>query len=124
MRRLSRFALAAFFVVAGTFHFVRPTLYLEIMPPFLPWPSALVAISGAAEILGGLGVLFTSSRKAAGWGLIVLLIAVFPANLQSVANGMVIDRWSVPPWILWARLPLQLLFVAWVYESCLRNRKA
>lgn len=119
MRRLSRFALAAFFVVAGTFHFIRPTLYLAIMPPFLPGPSALVAISGAAEIMGGLGVIFTFSRKAAGWGLIALLIAVFPANLQAVANGMVINSWSVPPWILWARLPFQLLFIFWVYRTCL-----
>ncbi|MBA3831592.1 MAG: hypothetical protein H0X34_06810 [Chthoniobacterales bacterium] len=102
----------------GTLHLLRPALYLAIMPPVLPWTSALVAISGAAEILGGLGVLFAFSRKAAGWGLIVLLIAVFPANLQAVANGMVINGWAVPAWILWARLPFQLLFIFWVYLTC------
>lgn len=122
MRRLSRCALAAFFVTAGTLHFLRPALYLAIMPPQLPWPSALVAISGTAEILGGLGVLFSITRKAAGWGLIALLIAVFPANVQAVANGMAINGWPVPSWVLWARLPLQLAFVAWVYGVCLGRR--
>lgn len=122
MRRFSRGALAAFFVIAGAVHFLRPAPYLAIVPRFLPWPATLVAASGAAEIIGGLGVLFPWSRRAAGWGLIALLIAVFPANLQAIANGMVIAGWRVPTWLLWLRLPFQALFVAWVYSACLRAK--
>ncbi len=122
MRPLAHCALAAFFVSAGAVHFLRPAPYLAIMPQFVPWPAALVAASGAAEIIGGLGVLFPWSRRAAGWGLIALLIAVFPANLQAIANGMSIGGWRVPVWLLWARLPFQGLLVAWVYASCLRAK--
>ena len=120
MRRFSRGALAALFVIAGTIHFLRPAPYLAIMPPFLPWPAALVALSGAAEIAGGLGVLLPWSRRAAAWGLIALLVAVFPANLQAIASGMNFDGWRVPVWLLWLRLPFQALFIAWIYGTCLR----
>lgn len=122
MRRFSRGALAAFFVIAGTVHLLRPAPYLAIMPPFLPWPAALVALSGAAEIAGGLGVLLPWSRRAAAWGLIALLVAVFPANLQAIASGMSFDGWRVPVWLLWLRLPFQALFIAWVYVACLRAK--
>lgn len=122
MRPLARGVLAAFFVSAGAVHFLRPAPYLAIMPRFLPWPAALVAASGAVEIIGGLGVLFPWSRRAAGWGLIALLVAVFPANLQAIANGMSIGAWRVPAWLLWVRLPFQGLFVAWVYAACLRAK--
>ncbi|MGI8433089.1 MAG: DoxX family protein [Chthoniobacterales bacterium] len=122
MRLLARGALAAFFVSAGAVHFLRPAPYLAIMPRFLPWPAALVAASGAVEIIGGLGVIFPRSRRAAGWGLIALLIAVFPANLQAIANGMSIGGWRVPAWLLWVRLPFQGFFVAWVYAVCLRAK--
>ena len=122
MRRFSRGALAALFVIAGTIHFLRPAPYLAIMPPFLPWPATLVALSGAAEIAGGLGVLLPWSRRAAAWSLIALLVAVFPANLQAIASGMSFDGWRVPTWLLWLRLPFQALFIAWVYATCLRAK--
>ncbi len=122
MRPFARGALAVFFVTAGAIHFLRPTPYLAIMPRFVPWPAALVAASGAAEIIGGLGVLFPWSRRAAGFGLIALLVAVFPANIQAIASGMNIGGWRVPAWLLWLRLPVQGLFVAWVYTTCLRAK--
>ena len=120
MRRFSCGALATFFVIAGTIHFLRPAPYLAIMPPFLPWPKTLVAVSGAAEIAGGVGVLFPWSRRVAGWWLIALLIAVFPANLQAIASGMSLGGWRVPIWLLWLRLPFQAAFIAWVYAACVR----
>lgn len=120
-RTLSRGALALFFVAAGTFHFVRPEPYLAIMPSWIPWAATLVAISGAAEITGGLGVCFRPTRAAAGWCLIALLVAVFPANIYAISTGMLIGGHAVPLWMLWARLPFQLLFIAWVYQVCLRR---
>jgi uncharacterized membrane protein len=120
MSSVSRVALALFFIVAGTAHFISPAPYLAIVPYYFPWPAAMVALSGVAEILGGLGVCFRATRRAAGWGLIALLIAVFPANIYALSTGIVIGGHALPSWILWARLPFQLLFVAWVYRVCLR----
>jgi uncharacterized membrane protein len=79
----------------------------------------MVVVSGVAEILGGVGVCFRATRRAAGWWLIALLIAVFPANIHAVSTGMVIGGYALPVWTLWARLPFQLLFIAWVYRVCL-----
>ena len=118
---IARTLLALFFVAAGTIHFTSPAAYLAIMPPSFPWPVQLVAISGAAEILGGLGVLLPATRRLAGYGLIALLIAVFPANVEALHNGMNLGGHPVPPWVLWARLPLQALLIWWVYLACLRK---
>ena len=112
-RTVLRWLLGVLFVVAGIAHFVAPKFYLAIMPPALPWPVALIYLSGAAEILGGLGVLLPATRKLAGWSLILLLIAVFPANIYAALHGL----GSIPRWILWARLPFQFVFIAWVYWS-------
>ena len=120
MSAVSRGALALFFIAAGTGHFISPAPYLAIVPTHLPWPTALVALSGVAEILGGLGVCFRTTRRAAGWWLIALLIAVFPANIHAISTGMNMGGHALPPWLLWARLPFQLLFIAWVYRVCLR----
>jgi uncharacterized membrane protein len=120
MSSVSRVALALFFIVAGSAHFISPAPYLAIVPPYIPWPAAMVALSGVAEILGGLGVCFRSTRRAAGWWLIALLIAVFPANTHAISTGMNIGGHALPAWLLWARLPFQLLFIAWVYRACLR----
>jgi len=117
----SRVALALFFIIAGASHLIAPAGYLAIMPAYIPWPAAMVALSGAAEILGGLGICFRSTRRSAGWWLIALLIAVFPANIHAISTGMVIGGHSVPAWMLWARLPFQLLFIVWVYRVCLRR---
>jgi uncharacterized membrane protein len=119
MSVLSRLALALFFVLAGLAHFITPTPYLAIMPHYIPWPAAMVAVSGAAEIIGGLGVLLRSTRRAAGWWLVALLIAVFPANVQAISTGMVVGGHVVPQWMLWTRLPLQLLLIIWVWRVCL-----
>lgn len=110
-----------FFIIAGAVHFISPAPYLAIVPSSIPWPGAVVALSGVAEILGGVGVCFHSTRHIAGWGLIALLIAVFPANIHAISTGIVMGGHSLPAWMLWARLPFQLLFIAWVYHVCLRQ---
>jgi uncharacterized membrane protein len=123
MRTFLRVVLAVFFLVAGVNHFRVPEMYLAIMPPMLPWSRELVFISGVAEIVGGIGVLIPRIRRATAWGLIALLVAVFPANIYAALHGMVIDGRAVPGWGLWARLPLQLVFIAWVVFACLGTER-
>jgi uncharacterized membrane protein len=94
------------------------------MPDYLPAHEELVAISGVAEIAGGLGVLLRPTQRAAGWGLILLLLAVFPANIYAVQHGMKISGKEVPTWLLWARLPLQLVMIWWVCKATVEQEKA
>jgi uncharacterized membrane protein len=108
-------ALAAIlYVVAGALHFVKPEPYLRIMPPYIPWHVAMVCVSGACEILGGLGLLVSATRRAAAWGLIALLIAVFPANIYMAAHPIEAGAASIAPVLRWGRLPLQLVLVWWL----------
>jgi len=116
-RTLLRWLAAIFFIVAGTFHFLKPEMYLRIMPPYFPAPALLVAISGVAEIAGGLGLLIPPVRYAAGWGLIALLIAIFPANIYMLQHP---EIFNFPVWTLWARLPLQGVFMLWVWYIALQ----
>jgi len=114
-RRVLLLLLALFFVSAGLLHFLRPEFYLQIMPPSLPWPLALVYISGGCEILGGCAILPARTRRLAGYGLIALLVAVFPANIYMLMHPAPVAGWDVPIWLLWARLPLQGVLIAWVW---------
>ncbi len=111
---LSRYALALLFVLAGIWHFVHPATYLAIMPPQLPQPMALVYVSGVFEILGGLGLLPHRTRRLAGWGLLALLVAVFPAN---VYMALIHAQLGIPGWVAWGRLPLQLPLMWWVWRA-------
>lgn len=120
---LSRTLLVLVFTVAGTLHFVFPEVYEKIMPPYLPLHRELVYLSGALEISGGLGLIPERTRRAAGIGLILLLVAVWPANLQMLLAARASGQ---PSWwvaLLWARLPLQLALLAWVW-SVTRRRPA
>ena len=101
------------YVVAGLRHFSDPAFYLKIMPPYLPWHAFLVAFSGVCEIALGLLLLVPKYRRWAAWGLIALLIAVFPANLQMALNPQTFP--DIPPVLLWLRLPLQGVLIAWAY---------
>jgi len=114
--------LAVFFVVAGANHFRTPDIYLGMMPPWLPRPLTLIYISGAAEVLGGIGVLVPFTRRFSGWGLIVLLIAIFPANLHMALQGHM-PGFDFSPTVLWVRLPFQLVLMAWVWWSTLAPQR-
>lgn len=114
---MSRLWLAALFLLAGVTHLRNPDPFLQIMPPQLPFPRELVFVSGIFEILGGAGLLVPRTRKLAAWGLVALLIAVFPANVYSTFHGLKIGTYDVPKWILWARLPLQLPLIWWAFSS-------
>jgi len=109
----ARYSLAALFVGTGAYHFANPGFYVRIMPPYLSRHYELVLLSGALEILGGVGLLVPRARRTAAWGLIALLIAVFPANVYMATNAHLFPE--VPDAVLWARLPFQAVFVAWAF---------
>lgn len=111
-RRWGRGALALLFVGAGVLHFVRPEIFERIVPPALPAPRLLVLLSGVAEVAGGLGLLLPATRRGAAWGLLALLVAVFPANVYMVGLA---EALHLPAWVLWARLPVQplLMWAVW-----------
>jgi uncharacterized membrane protein len=103
--------MGVLYVVAGTAHFVLTRTYEGIMPDYLPAHRALVLVSGAAEIAGGVGVLVPQTRRAAAWGIVVLLVCVMPANVWMVQHP---ERWpGIPVWAMWVRLPLQGVLIWW-----------
>jgi len=104
---------ASIFLVSGFLHFFYPAPYVRIMPPMLPWPLMLVRISGAAEILGGAGLFLRKFRRAAAYGLTLLLVAVFPANVYMAVAHVPFPGLMGKAWVQWARLPLQLPLIAW-----------
>lgn len=114
---LSIALIGLIFVVAGVMHFIRPRFYVAMMPSWLPAAATLVLVSGVFEILGGIGVLVPATRVAAGWGLIALLIAVFPANVQMLLNARAAHASATALAVLIARLPLQALLVYWVFRT-------
>jgi len=109
---------AIMFIFAGYYHFKNPYMYLEIMPDYLPFPEFLVSFSGVCEIAGGIGLLIPRLRRFASYGLIALLVAVFPANVNMAVNSI---DFGLPHALLWWRLPFQLVFILWVYW-CGRDR--
>jgi uncharacterized membrane protein len=112
------------FVAIGIRHLVAPDFFIHIVPPGFGPPALMVAISGACEIAGGVGLLIPVLRRAAAIGLIALLAAVFPANIYMVIYPDAIPDFHVGHWILWARLPLQPLFIAWVWYAALRKPRS
>ncbi|MGI8548138.1 MAG: DoxX family protein [Gemmatimonadaceae bacterium] len=117
--RVSLWILAALFVVAGVLHFVIPDSYTRIVPRWLPAPRLLVYVSGVFEMLGGVGLLISPVRRPAAWGLIALLIAVLPANIQMLEAAHVAGASALAQTLLWFRLPLQPLLMWWVYRSAI-----
>jgi uncharacterized membrane protein len=114
-RRTFRIILAVLFVLAGVLHFAVPQFYLRIMPPYLPWHLELVYLSGAFEMAGGLGLLIPSLRRVAGWGLIALLLAVFPANVQMLIDSLAQRGWAPFTIVALLRLPLQIPLILWAW---------
>jgi uncharacterized membrane protein len=105
--------MATLYTLAGTNHFLQPSFYLRIIPPLFKNKKLINWVSGVAEILLGI-FLITSYQSYAAWGIILLLIAVFPANiyhLKQKGAGM-----KIPIWTLWLRLPLQFVLIWWAYQ--------
>lgn len=113
LKPLLRYVLGILFIAAGLYHFINPDFYLRIMPPYLPWHLFLVHLSGLFESALGIMLLIPKFTRLAAWGLIALLIAVFPANIHMAMNPQLYP--DIPPFALWLRLPLQGVFIAWAY---------
>jgi uncharacterized membrane protein len=114
------YLMATLYVVAGVAHFVAPKGFAQVVPPSLPNPLALVYLSGVAEVVLGLGVLHPRTRKPSAWGLVALLVAVFPANVYMATSDVVVrgTPWGTldpSPLVRWGRLPLQAVLIAWAW---------
>jgi uncharacterized membrane protein len=116
---MRRAVLGAFFIAAGTLHFVKTDAYAAIVPDALPRKREIVYASGVAEIAGGLGVLAARTSRGAAWWLIATLVAVFPANVNMAVEAERFD--GVPEPLLWARLPLQAAIVYWIWRVAVRR---
>ena len=114
---LSRGLLGLIFVAAGMLHFRAPEAYERIMPPLLPLRRELVYLSGAMEVAGGMGLLSRRTRRASGLWLVLVLVAVWPANVQMLLDARAArkPRWWIA--LLWARLPLQVPLMLWVWRA-------
>jgi uncharacterized membrane protein len=111
-KTISRYVFGLLFVGAGVNHFVNPGFYLKIMPPYLPLHLELVYLSGVFEIVLGALLLFRRWARLAAWGLILLLIAVFPANIYAYQHQ---DILPMSPTAHLLRLPLQAVLILWAY---------
>ena len=112
-----RIAAGVAFVVASIPHFTSPERYLPMMPPFVPSPLAMIYVSGVAELAGGIGLLIRRTARVASWGLALLLVAIFPANIWVAVNGANAAGLPSSPWYTWSRLPFQLVFIWWVLDA-------
>jgi uncharacterized membrane protein len=110
-----RWLATLFFVVAGLLHFIIPEFYLAMMPPFIPFQQFFIIVSGIAETAGAIGIQIPRFRKLAGIGLIVLLVAVFPANIYVAIVNPVIPNLEYSASGMWWRLLLQPIFIAWIW---------
>lgn len=120
LKRPLRYLMGLLYICTGVTHFRAPELYARIVPPQFPRPVALVYLSGIAEIVLGAGVLFRRTRRQSAWGLVALLLVVFPANVHMATSGMAADM--VPGWArdvaqvaAWVRLPLQAVLIRWAW---------
>jgi uncharacterized membrane protein len=113
---VARATFGVLFILAGIWHFLFPAYYRAIVPSYLPAPAALVAVSGLAEIAGGFGLLVPRWRQAAGLGLVVLLLAVFPANVEMLRQGRARGMSGPVEALLWLRLPFQAVLMWWAWR--------
>ncbi len=115
-KRALLYLMAVFYVAAGAMHFVRPEVYRPMMPPYLPGHDALIFLSGVAEVGLGIAVLVAPLRRFAAWGIIAMLIAIFPANLHiALYNVPLFGNPEGAGALNWVRLPLQGVLILWAW---------
>jgi uncharacterized membrane protein len=118
VKKASLYIMIVFYLVAGINHFINPQFYLKIMPPWLPRHNELVFISGVFEILFALLLILPSTRRVGAWCIILMLIVIFPANIQMLLNYIQEDNPLL--WVAILRLPLQVVFILWAYSFAKR----
>ena len=112
-KQITIYLMSVFYIFGGIKHFTNVGWYMKIMPPYISYHKELVYLSGAFEIILGIMLLFEQTRFLSGWGLILLLIAVFPANIYlAQTNGAAMN---ISPALAWGRLPFQAVFIALAY---------
>jgi uncharacterized membrane protein len=120
MRKVAKVFAGPIMFVAGLNHFINPSFYEKIMPTYVPAHTELVYASGVAEMLGAAAIMFPRTRRFGGYFSIAVLLGIFPANVHMAMNPE--DYPNIPEWALYARLPLQALFVYWVWMAALSDR--
>jgi len=110
---ISLYLMSVFYMFAGISHFRKPEFFLKITPPWVPAPEKVNLLVGTIEFLLGLGMLFAATRSFAAWGIILLLIAVFPANVYHFQKSLKKNKMVIPTLI---RLPIQVLLIYWAYS--------
>lgn len=112
---ISLAVMGVFYIAAGLNHLVTPQFYLAVMPPYIPWPDAVILWSGIAELLGGIGVLVPLTRPMAAWGIVLMLACFLPVHVNMCLHPEAFAH--IPLWAIWVRLPLQipLMLWAWLY---------
>lgn len=107
------YVMASLYFLAGINHFRSPRIYQKIIPPYLPNPKLINSLSGLAEIILGIGLCFPLTSQFSAWGIIALLIAIFPANLYMLQNEKA--ALGLPKWLRLLRLPLQGILIYWAF---------
>ena len=113
MENLDLYIMSGLYIFAGCMHFVTPKMFKRIVPPYIPYRMAMVYVSGLFEVLFGTGLIFDETRSWSALGLILLLIAVFPANIYMAKRFR--EKGHKYTWATYARLPLQFLLINWAY---------
>jgi len=114
IKTLSRYILAIIFIASGILHFVIPQSYLKVMPVWMPYPYALVLVSGLLELIGGGGLLVKSIRNRASWLIVALLVSFLLVHVEHIRNGGHVTKdLTLPIAAVWARLVMQGLFIVW-----------
>ena len=119
LKQISKYILAAIFIAGGINHFVMPDVYRRIMPPYLPAPLFLIYLSGLLETGFGIALLVPKYSRRAAWGIILVLIGVFPANVFMAMNPNLFP--DISPTLLYLRLPLQFIMIAWAFWHTKNN---
>jgi len=108
------YLMAGLYILAGTMHFVRPKMYLRIMPRFLPYHKFLVFLSGVIEIVLGIGICFEPTRKLSSFGIVLMLAAFLPVHFYMLSGKKASA--GIPKWILILRIPLQFVLMYWAFS--------
>ena len=118
MKKVALYLQSFFYIAAGLNHFRKPTAYFGLIPPYLPWPAFINTMAGVTEIIFGLLLIFTATRKWAAYGIILMLVAFIPAHIYFIQiGGCVPGGLCFPLWVGWLRLliihPLLLMWAWW-----------